>query len=186
MRASYLNTLYRSLFTRLTPYASTPVFGLREICHRSSYRVPRFQQASFTAFIHTLHDPVRGRAAAATQRAANALSGGGGGGKQATMYAFHRDFRPAKTFFRKQHSFVNLRLILPYSVSTNVMKSTALVRCLRPAVLRPQLPVAVHCRRLSGEVTKKASASGGDVTVEPLKNERGEVRETHHPHSQPT
>jgi len=66
------------------------------------------------------------------------------------------------------------------------MRSNALVRCLRPAVLRPQLPVAVHCRRLSGEVTKKASASGGDVTVEPLKNERGEVRETHHPHSQPT
>jgi len=55
------------------------------------------------------------------------------------------------------------------------MRSTALVRCLRPAVLRPQLPVAVHCRRLSGEVTKKASASGGDVTVEPLKNERGEI-----------
>jgi hypothetical protein len=52
MRASYLNTLYRSLFTRLTPYASTPVFGLREICHRSSYRVPRFQQASFSAVIH--------------------------------------------------------------------------------------------------------------------------------------
>ena len=76
--------------------------------------------------------------------------------------------------------------ILPNSVSANVMRSTALVRCLRPAVLRPQLPVAVHCRRLSGEVTKKASASGGDVTVEPLKNERGEVRETHHPHSQPT
>ena len=88
----------------------------------------------------------------------------------------------------KQISFVNLRLIncliLPYKA--NVMRSTALVRCLRPAVLRPQLPVAVHCRRLSGEVTKKASASGGDVTVEPLKNERGEVRETHHPHSQPT
>jgi len=185
MRASYLNTLYRSLFTRLTPYASTPVFGLREICHRSSYRVPRFQQASFTAVIH-LTRPSRGRAAAATQRAANALSGGGGGGKQATMYAFHRDFRPAENLFRTQTSFVNLRLILPYSVSANVMRSTALVRCLRPAVLRPQLPVAVHCRRLSGEVTKKASASGGDVTVEPLKNERGEVRETHHPHSQPT
>ena len=66
------------------------------------------------------------------------------------------------------------------------MRSTALVRCLRPAVLRPQFPVAVRYRRLSGEVTKPASASGGDVTVEPLKNERGEVRETHHSHSQPT
>ncbi len=55
---------------------------------------------------------------------------------------------------------------------------------LRPAALRPQLAVAHRCRCLSDAVsTKKSSDSGGEVTVEPLKNERGEVPE--HPHCSP-